>query len=676
LLEPYADRDPNSRSSSERLIVAAILQQLAARLDEVGQSVASSDTADLVLSWLPRANDTTFDDFEVSEGISWKANRVQRDIVDSIRSHAIAAKASAESFDGSTWVQVVRSRTSWVDLKMDRRDEARDALVLRDTFEADVEATSRTRSFMRDTAVDRGYDALLIAELSGHSGRIRNARESLGKIVFLSQRDQKGRAREAIRLLRQAGATKPLKSALSWVRSQGPVSDLRLDAELVLRRTATERWATEADLAVLDFAADFLDRAGLQRGIDSCLIYSDGEDSRGRSSWSVLDLTWKTIARLVPGSDRDDSVAALAGRFLHRPAVLTRPFTDTLARVVAALNWSSVSDSTKSEWSRWLEEAQASVNDLETRELREAILASLDPDAEPTPSTGIELAAQFADGLITDSDGELWLQAKNNVLETLAAESANAHRGMYSFGGYSAANVAVAFAFRFQSDDVWQAVANFLTDPELDSVLKDPALDRIAARPGDVPPETRLSLASGWLGIVDGARDSHRFFSEVELPVNAPAIRAGAALGIVNENDAMRAVIALASASENSRVEAAKTIGYVFGLGDSTWGLVLLLQLSSDRNPEVRAAAGHSLVLGLAHAGDLHPLVHDRIDSLMREDGVRTPLSILHAIQRLSAAKDNSVMELREEVMRLTSEQSPRVVRGAALEAIERLGSA
>src|SRR5699024_10794838 len=125
----------------------------------------------------------------------------------------LSLKSQIEPFGGHTWMQVVQSRTSWVDMRMYLRSADRDEIVLRDTYERRIDANSNTRHFGRITAQGAGYRSLILAELSAHLAYIRAEREKLGKVIILGHGDDPERVREALRLLRQGRATNALQTA-------------------------------------------------------------------------------------------------------------------------------------------------------------------------------------------------------------------------------------------------------------------------------------------------------------------------------------------------------------------------------------------------------------------------------------------------------------------------------
>lgn len=251
------------------------------------------------------------------------------------------------------------------------------------------------------------------------------------------------------------------------------------------------------------------------------------------------------------------------------------------------------------------------------------------------------------------------------LVKSLRAEADQARKGMYSFGGYNTANVAVAYAMRFPDDELWNEVVAFLLDHDIDAVLKADSLDRLARFLEDVPERAQVNLTSGYESLLNTKREDH-FFASTTLPVFAEAVRLTAALHALPQDRALSYAMELAAGDDVARTEAAKTIPYIMESADSTWGHSLLLQLSHDKNSVVRAEAASALVLSLHFESALLETVKLRIEVLLREDGVRTPALMLHAIRRQSEKRPGTVYFLASMVEGRASTDSPRLIRRIA----------
>jgi hypothetical protein len=664
------DGTPSAYSPSQRMTLAALQLQKAFRLREARDLDAARRAADSALQWLPEESASAYDVFPVSKGISWDAIQVQRDVVHSIRSHLSAMRAHLERLDGGegrSWVDVVRSRTGWVDMRLNLASAERDATALRDEYERAFERVSGTRYFGRVTADSFGYEALIVAELAGHAALVDRARERLGQIILLDQRGRANladaaRVREALRLLRQAGATKTLQSALSWVRNQGPTSALIEDARVVIERATRGRWCTETDLLLLESAAEFLSAGEREGAIDAAFVALHRE-REGNASWSVYDRVWKAVLRLLPTTAAHNRVAKEALQTLSDEGDRALPLANTLARTADVIEWGQVSTLVQSDWRGWRARADIDDNNRALVEIIDRTLNKTTPDL--SDEAGILRAASLADnGLPDGADPDTLSEAVEAIVVALDKER-KAAPGVMFFGGPAASNVAAAFALRFDNQRVWKALTEFLLDPAVHGAAKALALDRIAGQIGDVPASVSAAIKDGFAGLEGSVRSEH--FGTPEPPkFFAEAIRVGILVEAISRERALNVVLELAASNVRDRIEAAKTIPFAIMSGDPTWGHVLLLQLSHDLEPFVRAEAGRSLVRSLGVDSGLVGAVFERIIELLKSDGVRVPLSVLHGLQAVAESQVEAVTRLLPVVRELAESGSNSVVRGAA----------
>ncbi|WP_285035376.1 hypothetical protein [Plantibacter sp. ME-Dv--P-095] len=664
-------RDPEDCEPSLRLVVAALLQHRVARLYDSCRGEAALEVAADVLRWVPRTSDRKYEDFPVSQGISWGAPRVQADIASSLKQHALEARSMLEGFRGQSWVRVVRARKTWIDMRLNNLSAERDSSVLRDAYEQKIESNSGARHFMRRSTVEAGYEALQLRELAGQIGLTLAARESLGKILMLDTGVNEHRTREAIRLLRQANAQSALKSTLAWVRNQGPVNALRTDAAAVIARVELDGWITESDLLVLESAGDFLSSTDRARALRASFAGLTTRARGMRSSWATHDRVWKTIAALISGTDESRFVVGQLSQYLRGRLWRSRPVSDTLARVVDAVDWSVIGAEGRTSLQEWVD-----ANSAETEEFLElwrALTLALSNQSRGVPE---ELSLARAAYLADNGKPPAMLQSEvievaDYVVRSVSAEADQARLGSFSYGGYSTTNVAVAFAIRFAHSGVWQAVLEHLIDSDIDASLKTAALDRIARFKGDVPPWFATAIGDAADSLLRSERKD-LLFAARPLPVFAEAIRALGALGQLSPETMIDAVMRLAAGDSEARVEAAKTIGFALGDENAEWGHTLLLQLSYDANPIVRAEAGAGLVVTSLHETRLTRLNRDRVRALFEEEGIRTAAMLLTAIRRLlHDGVDARMLDyLHAEVRRLSEPGSPRLVREIAAETL------
>ncbi|WP_157510202.1 hypothetical protein [Frondihabitans sp. Leaf304] len=656
--------DMNVKSPSFGILMAALLQQLVTRLQDSSRFREAEEYTREILRVLPAPSANEYEEFEVSKGISWGSSRVQKDVIVSIREHAWATRSSLEGMSGNLWTRVVRSRQGWIDSRIRSRAGAANETVMENDFEATFESLSGKRTFGKATPAEKGYASLLLAELSGHPG-LRNERESLGKILMLAMPTSVLMAQEALRLLRQSQRVTGLQPAVTWIRNQGPTQALVFEAQSILQRAARAEGMTEADLVLLEAAAEFLAPEDLSSGVRAVLTFPQTERVWGKVGWSVYDRMWKTLARLLEGSNNQDDVASQAARALIAHEV-NDVLAGSLSDVLNTLEWEALSDSTRNLFLEWLK--TPSSPDVDLRTIRALVSKRLGVDeTPPSDYQGLERIVWYLDQESPGSEGN------DALIETygmelgrrLRDEAKQAQAGVVSFGGLNTGEVAAAFAERFEDAALWRNLSRYLANQGVDNALKERALERIAARPTQVPAAARKLLANAWPTIVDAPQTDH-FLTPSPLPVFPAALRAGGALQLLTEQQAMERVMQLAAYNSKGRVEAARSIPFVLPLGDATWGHVLLAQMSYDESPEIRGAAGRSLVLTSNLDTPLSSQVISRVSELLASDGIRVPLAILHGFQQLQSLNINPPMAFREPVFGRTQKQTPRVVRKAA----------
>ncbi|MFT2693299.1 hypothetical protein [Clavibacter zhangzhiyongii] len=665
------DKGVENFTASQRLIIASVYMQAGARLTESCSFSEAQRRVDLVLKWLPALKASGFQKFPVSTGISWSSATVQRDITRSLINHALSLRSYLEQMGGQTWERVVRGRSSWVDMRMHYRSADRDEIVLRDAFERRIEADSNTQHFGRSAADGAGYKSLTLAELSGHLGYVRGEREKLGKVLILERGDDAERVREALRLLRQGRATKALQSVITWIRAQGPTKALLQDALIVTARVNSAHWCTEQDLLVLEGASEFLSPDQKDRAIAAALVFRTTPQLQSHMSWTSWERLWKTITRLIPESSRQEEIAGLAFAYVNNQRTLSQTLANTLARLVSALEWDKVSQKAIANWVAW---AEASERNFDTSILFDAVDYNIRGIARSLPvEVGLEKAAYVADGEFPISDtSKVLRELSDYIVKVLREEAEQASNGMMSMKDYQAANVAVAFVLRFPDEALWAEVLKHLLNPAVDAGLKDLALQRLAENLDKVPADVANELRAGSELLLGSARRD-TFFAQASSSVFGEAIRLSAALHAIPVADLLKTVLRLSSSDVKDRVQAARTIPFCITDAEVIWGHVLLLQLSHDVDPSVRSAAGQALVRSLSVSSELNEMIYARITELLRSDGIRVPLAILHGIQRDADSASAAIMPLLPEIRQMATAGGNYITRGAAGVCVELL---
>lgn len=648
---------PDATSPSTAICFATIHLQIALRNYDLGKRSDALAAARSALSVLPSKTRTDLEEFPVSPGISWGSRTVQQDISSSVRSSATTLIATVEESDQSAWESVVKSRSGWISVRTALTERSRDTLVVRDEFERHIDALSGTTHFMRDRAQASAYNALLMAELSGNISTTRASREALGKILMLQPDRSTNDAQEALRAFRRSGADKPLQATLNWLRNDGPSVVLRNEAAHLLR--SAESPATSETLKVLEYAAEFLPAPLLDMGIRYALSYSIQPRVQFRADWSYEDAAWKTISRLVDSSGSSPFIAGQLLSRLQSDRPINQLVAEKMALALSRTEWKGVDEVTRSALIDWAKKSK----DDEADPIKNAILASDGHRTKHPPGTVDFIVALINGDEIPDQP--LLETSTEFIRQSIADELEEARQGSYSFGGLPILDLCVAFAARFGSKVVWEACAIALLDPSTHSMQKSAALDRLANSADKAPEAVAQLFSERWEELANvGPRTS--LFNTSDLSVDAALVRACVALGVMNEARALEYVFSMSAESPIGRVEAARTLAYLVP-SSSDSAQALLMQLSRDPDPDVRAEAGYSLASTASRHSRVAGLVHRRLSELATADGVRVALRVLHGFQFLQQAGHSIPEPLVPVVMGVaSSEQAARVVRGAA----------
>lgn len=142
----------------------------------------------------------------------------------------------------------------------------------------------------------------------------------------------------------------------------------------------------------------------------------------------------------------DEQIADRALTFVSSDN-LERVLVNTIARVIEEIDWDAVSTRVRDAWRSWIDSAQV---DGEFDGLREVVEDVLGNAASVDRHEGITFAAYLADEPHRTLSDETLARAHEAISTSLVSEIEAAHNGQYGFGGISPANVAVAFAIKYQ----------------------------------------------------------------------------------------------------------------------------------------------------------------------------------------------------------------------------------
>lgn len=648
---------------------AAVRQQLVLRLIEMGRLDDATDQANMVLDLGPTDPAEPFATSKAYRGGSTSALREARR---TLVSHARAALATLESIGGKRWIEVVRSRPSHSDERASRAIGGAGTELANREFEAAISWSRGRRRFFTggDPVESPVYGALLHAELSGDVGNTRVRRELLGRLRLLNtQEPGEWAAADAIRLLRQSDAREALEDAIQWLRAEGPLMSLANAASALLERS--ELRATECDLIVIVGASDLLNPAQLRAAIALCEEFRDSPSASRLSSrrlvgWAAADLFWRWIARLLPASDADELVAARLRTDLEDSNIDLGALAGGLIGTIQAIDWSRVSTAVADRLRQWA----MGHEDPSVLDLRLAVLDQIDGVRRHSGATlrpaGLALAARLlsehAAGCEIDrtelaAAGEACVADMSRTIE-------NAARGVYSFGGFSAAELAVLLAVVLEGEHMWEPVLRLLRDRHVSSNDKAPVLARLARLQDDPSASVAAELAdSADLLLSHQGMDP---FEQSPMAVDPHGLRFLLAFQLLDSDRALRATSTLSGSRRAAeRVEAARSVAVTpTQPAYSDWTSVIALQLSHDRDAVVRAEAG--LALGAFLSTTRSEVVRSRLTELLEADGVLVPLLTLRG---LIHSPRNDL--LRSHIETLASGHPSRLVRPAAAQAWE-----
>lgn len=676
-LVDFASVDTARNAASDALIRAVLCQQVAFRYYEMRLEEESG-------LWASRAADyaaqvrSRFERFRVSHGISWSSRQVQIDIRNAVLTYNTELNARLEDIYGNSWVDVVRGRRGWLESWVDRKEARRDREFVRLSFDRAV-AGNRERYAIgaSDSVQENALGALLLSELSGDAGGALSNREALAVVRLSSESSETWAVSDALRLLRTAENNETLENALAHVRGQGPSSALLRAGSAVLEKQNPNPVTSRRDVMVLSYVAEVLSAQDARRAIREVERYQGSARTEQRD-WKSHEVAWRAIANLLPETGLDSSVMLRAVKFLESNSRWGIAVAAPLSALVSRADWNGVSDTTRSRWLSWANDALS--GDL--RDLARLVLHEIGgaPTADVrTTAVGLAFVAEVIeafdrDEVVPEADEQ---KAVDLCVESLTKARSEAVRGRISFGGFDAGAISTALLAYRNSPQLWGEVSNFLVDAAVDPVQRTGALDRMARLPGSVPTAVTSHLREHW-PVVSSAKTRERFYSNrPEVPHWAPAIRAGAALGLIDSNYAMSAVSELAGMhSELVRVDAIRSVPFVAVMnGAAEWARTLLIQCSRDSALSVRAESSRSLASIVRARGALSELANARLVDLLRDDGLLIPLYALHGLQRVLSSKGDAIEEGIVSAVRLLAGESPyRTVRSAAKEVLGRVG--
>lgn len=334
------------------LSILAMQCQLARRLLESSTPEAALAATSSVI-WPAELGSTGTHD----EGDDVRARaELLNDIVDSLRS------AQENIVDHATDLQEIklfstranRLHRGWAE--HDRR--ARYALekFSMEVFNArvrDAALVDRPITWASSDEVSQIYKHLrLNSELIGHVDRARQASRSAG-VLALSRADPVDVEQIAygISMLHHSGDVKQLRSSLRTVRSQGPLSPLRAQAQQAVSRLLVqpvEVTLSRSDLALLEFGADLVEQSSIDTAVTAFIARRAARWSRDRAgTYRSDEQLWNAVRALAPFASDQDLLAraALAAADDNDPLV-----RNAIRRLIYVIDWERASTESREAW--------------------------------------------------------------------------------------------------------------------------------------------------------------------------------------------------------------------------------------------------------------------------------------------------------------------------------------
>lgn len=676
-LQAMQDELTNGSSSSVSPLAFGLLNlQIASRQFEVFDYAAAVQTLKRVrkYSFQPAESET----FPVSLGVGWDSRTVLRDIQEAISAHALELGARMEGFQGTSWVDVVKSRAPWPDYRGRVPGATRDRKLVEHWFDEAVGASRGRRTIFReDPIITPALESLLVAELTGNVNGFMRERSALAQVRILQHEGTAGRdgswdVQEALRLFRRSRSRDNLKNTLELIYLQGPDAALLGDAQLILQRSSFPVDVTSADLAVMSFAAQFLSQEDLGRAMDAALAFilspmstpgSQAMDERG---------AWSAIAKLLPGSGKDRQVAQAALEAVRNGRISLDLVESDLLRVLENLDWRLVDSETVTAWRQWGEQRAATEPTDDLARLAGSIENPVDHALRlreiPTPDVAEYLVRHFDD--LREVPEDVLQIAEENCITTIQQVRDEALGGLVSFKAVDTGEVSIIFAKLFSRPRVWAAVAELLTDENVAREPKERALQRIAEYgPTVVPKDAQQQLRSKWAGVIESKLQDVFFADGDHSRQFAQAYRAGAALGILSRDETIAKGTELSCSNHpGDRLAACDLLPEAgAALEEWEWSQLLLLQLAQDKDALVRSRAARSLASICTVKTGISSLVESAVVKALYSDGVHVPLMTLHGLQKIThSGQTLEGDEVVAAVRWLQSGHRARVVREAA----------
>lgn len=680
-----SDLPADSSDGSLRIMRSSLLLSRAIRALEFGDRSMARIDSEAAIEISSPSKSLRLDEFLVSEAIGWSSFEVQIDVIQCMNLRARRLWSALAPIRDNSWVELVRSRPNWLDVRAERRAAPGLEMFLSETFSDRFDAHSRSVRFSNEDGVVAPIEASLFnAEVSSDFSDLTTRRKQLGMLRLLrasTNQDATYAIVDGIKLLRRARDKKALEPALRDIRATGPLAPLKISCQDVLR-IADRRHLNRYELLVMAAGAEVLAEDELRNGIDAAFRFLEGGDdepgsTQGLAGWTRLEAGWRAITALAPHSDCDSQVAD-AALSLFSSGETPYLLSGLVARVVDAVDWQRVATETSAKWREWAgHQTSAEFADLAWLVL-DVVPESADAPEHRTIARPRGLA--LAERIVVESQrgddvspAEL-VAATSAIAEELDKIRVEASRGSHALGGRSAPLIAAHIATRLGVSELWRPLVDLLKSRSVAAVDKTQGLGFLAGQLSAIPISVRDEIAANWQAVISAPEDPFSGRGSVEF-VSA-TLSLGVRIGTISSVDYIARVTELSCGSPAEQIEALRCIAY----SDSDpvlnqWIATLAVQLSLSVDPSVRANAAFVLARRIELHGEMRPVATRQLLRMLMSDAIQVPLLVLRGIDDASPPVGPSSRDpLIDVVSQLSAEHLAVSVRRAASQLLNSWG--
>jgi hypothetical protein len=526
----------------------------------------------------------------------------------------------------------------------------------------------RSVSFGREDQTERGLSrALFRAECLADWQGLATGRKVLGRYRLLSEagRTSPGAA-YGLGLLRRGRDADGLELALGVFRAAGPLEPLR---ESGARASAMPWWPLElrAVLSILGQTAVALDAESAARALDrilgglaELLLLVPG------SGW-VVDPVMKALAALSPVVDvsRQGRVSRAIRQLASEPP--DPMIHQAIGRVLHSLDWTQLSETEVRHWLAFVRDnlgahddhvfpAMAAAQELVALRPRSVLKAALSAFRETQSLYLVPLLLRK--GTLDPADRRA---IEASVLEVARRMRRQASEGRYSFGLISVGALLGQLAVARRRRELLEEAVAFALDPKVVLEERIAAVGPLLAEPTKVPVRYRHRLARG---LPASDIDFPLFGTPTELKgIN---LQLGAVFGDITPSQALGQLLELAhSSSQEGRLQAVRSLRAVAGRLDASTFVAVLVGLTHDPDPFVRASAGNLLAATPAPDASAETRLA-RLAELLDEGGELVPKAVWLGLAQRRRSGEPAEAQFASRAQRVAAGHIADTVRKAA----------